>query len=122
MTSPDGKVAVDILDGGEFRMGGPLICTIALSTGHRFDDCGGAMTFSDDSRHLAVAVWDQRANVEGVRLVQRILIVAAHSGASVRWPGEFEELEFRAFRGGILHAVSSPKGNAQEFCIGSRMP
>jgi hypothetical protein len=122
MTSPDGKVVVNILDGGEFRMGGPFIGTIALSTGPRFDHCGESMIFSDDSRHLAVATWEQRETTDGVRLAQRILIIAVHAGASVQWPGEFDELAFRAFEGGILHAVDSPRGEAREFRISSRLP
>jgi hypothetical protein len=122
MTSPDGKVVVDIVDGGEFRMGGPFIGTIALSTGSRFDDCGESMIFSGDSRYLAVATWEFREATEGVRLAQRILIIAVHSGASVQWPGEFDELEFRAFEGGTLRAVASPRGEAREFRISSRLP
>ncbi len=81
MTSPDNRISVDIVDGGEFRMGGPFIGTIALSTGPRFDNCGGSMIFSDDSRHLAVATWKQREEPGGIRLVQRILVIAAHTGA-----------------------------------------
>jgi hypothetical protein len=122
MTSPDGRIVVDIVDGGEFRMGGPFIGTIALSTGFRFDACGESMIFSDDSHHLAVATWEQREDTHGVRLAQRILIIAVHSGASVQWPGEYDELEFRTFEGGALRAVASPRGEAREFHISSRLP
>jgi len=122
MTSPDGKITVEILDGGEFRMGGPIICTIALSTGHRFENCGEAMIFSDDSRHLALATWEPREAGDAVRLAERILVIAVPSGATARWPGEFDELEFRAFEGGTIRAVDAPRGQAQEFRMSSRLP
>ena len=122
MTSRDGRFTVEMVDGAEYRMGGPLIGKIRLSTGFTFENCGQAMIFSEDSRHLAVGVWKEQELPEGVRLVQSILIVNPATGASVRWPGEFGELEFQAFEGGTIRAVDSQRAEAGKFEISSRLP
>jgi hypothetical protein len=122
MTSPDGRYTVDLVDGGEYRMGGPIIGKIAVSTGYVFENCGQAMIFAADSRHLAVAIWKEQELPEGVRLVQSILVIDPETGDSVRWPGEFGELQFRDFEHGAIHALESPKGDAREFHIAARLP
>jgi hypothetical protein len=125
LRSPDGSVSATF-EGGEFRMGGPMVGTVTLSTGLRLDDCGEEMVFSDDSRYLAVAAWATQDVLEAgqpkVRLRQRILVADVRTGRVARWPGEFEALRLTRFSGGVVEAVEAPLYEARGFRLSAALP
>lgn len=106
LVSPDGRHVAEIVDLKEIAMGAPTRGLLQLSNGMTLADCNPSMVWSEDSRLLAVPVW----NLDRRRgdWWQRIAIVWPDKGLVRRAPGTFKVLELASFSGGIVRGVDCP--------------
>ena len=101
MTSPDGAVTARIDDAGEIAMGAPTSGDLHLSNGMSFERCNPSITWSDDSRYLAVPQWTPDRK-------QRLLVVSVERRTAGFLGGTFRVLELHSFEGGVVRGIDSP--------------
>jgi hypothetical protein len=90
--SPDGKYWAIVRDASELQMSGPMVGTLALSTGLIEDHCGVSIVWSDDSRFIAAPkLFPERPEF-------RVLIIRVADGIRKYAPGRMGPLTLSAFR------------------------
>jgi hypothetical protein len=106
VASPDGRYRAWI-EASEIGMGAPTSGRLhVVSVGDSrssfsFDSCNPSLAWSDDSRQLAVPVWEPDRN-------QRLLIISLPKGTARLSTETYVVLRIHRFEGGVVSATDSP--------------
>ena len=101
LPSPDGQHWAIVRDASEFQMSGPMVGTLALSTGLIEGNCGVSIVWSDDSCFIAVPkLFPEKPEF-------RVLIIRVADGVRRYAPGHMGPLALSAFRDQGLSTIQN---------------
>ena len=101
LESPDGRFEARMQNAFEIAMGGPTMGTLELSNGLRWHGCNPSMVWSDDSRYLALPMWDGKRR-------QHLMVISLELGEARFARGELSVCELDTFEDGIISGVERP--------------
>ncbi|WP_415753787.1 hypothetical protein [Pseudomonas leptonychotis] len=99
--SPNGIFTASIVNANEIAMGAPTSGTLKLSTGFAFNNCNPSFVWSDDSKFIAVPVWQGNRS-------QRLAIINVEDGKINYHETKFRVLELSSFIKGVVSGIDSP--------------
>ena len=99
--SPNGILTASVVNANEIAMGAPTSGTLKLSTGFVFNNCNPSFVWSDDSRFIAVPIWQSNRS-------QRLAIINVENGKITHHKKKFRVLELCSFIGGVVSGIDSP--------------
>ena len=106
--SPNGIWTASVVNANEIAMGAPTSGTLKLSTGFVFENCNPSFVWSDDSRFVAVPVWQSNRS-------QKLAIIKVENSKFIYYKKSFRVLELSSFIGGVVSGIDSPIYKPEKF-------